>query len=209
MKLTKILLTSALALGISSAANSQAQINLGGSYLKGTSDNDAALWGGGVGLKFFLGDKFAVGGNVGFYPKKTGSVSNDIYDITYSNNLTTIAGSIEYLFTDKKSVIQPYLGADAGVSLSTINYTYSDGNSSEIRNKNNGSYFLVGPKLGVNIGLGQAFGIFGQAKYNLTFGDGGSKSINWGNAGAAISEKPVDKFFTFDAGIYIRLAGAR
>ena len=150
-----------------------------------------------------------MGGNVGFYPKKTGSVSNDIYDITYSNNLTTIAGSIEYLFTDKKSVIQPYLGADAGVSLSTINYTYSDGNSSEIRNKNNGSYFLVGPKLGVNIGLGQAFGIFGQAKYNLTFGDGGSKSINWGNAGAAISEKPVDKFFTFDAGIYIRLAGAR
>ncbi|MEJ0103652.1 MAG: hypothetical protein WDO19_14345 [Bacteroidota bacterium] len=72
------------------------------------------------------------------------------------------------MLTPRTSVVQPYLGADAGLSFNNQTVTYSSNTTQSAENKNNKTFFLLAPKAGVIIGLGQAFGIFAQAKYNFT-----------------------------------------
>ena len=203
LKLTSFLL---ILLGATFQSKAQTQINLGGSYLKGTGNNDASLWGGGAGVKFFLGDHVALGGALGFYPKKSKDISVGGVNANYSNSLTTVAATFDYLFASKEAMVQPYIGADLGASISTVKYSLSSSGSNSSQ-KNNKTYALLAPKLGINLGISQAFGLFGQAKYNFTFGDEDGGSIGGNSSG--ISSDPVAKFFTFDLGIYFRLSGAK
>ncbi|MDA3615580.1 hypothetical protein [Polluticaenibacter yanchengensis] len=200
-KTKKVIIAAIIALGFSTGAYAQPQLNLGGSFLKGTGDNDASLWGGSAGLKFLIGDRVALGGAIGFYPKKNKEYSIGGTTATYSNSLTTVAGTFDFLLGMKESKVQPYIGADAGVSISTVRFNVGSGSSS-LEQKNNATYALLAPKIGINLGLTESMGIFGQAKYNLTFGN--EKGDSFDGGGEGISSDPVAKFFTIDAGIYFR-----
>ena len=201
MKKTRKIVAAIIALGFTTAAYAQPQLNLGGSFLKGTGDNDASLWGGSAGLKFLIGDRVAIGGAIGFYPKKNKEYSIGGTTATYSNSLTTIAGTFDFLLGANDSKIQPYIGADAGASISSVRFKVGSGSGS-IEQKNNATYALLAPKIGINLGLSESMGIFGQARYNLTFGN--EKGDSFDGGGEGISSDPVAKFFTIDAGIYFR-----
>jgi hypothetical protein len=207
MKFKNMLLAGVLIAGFTTAANAQVQVSASGSYLKSTGDNDAGLWGGGLGLKFFLGDRIAVGGVLHSYPKKTSSISIGNGKYESADVVTNVAGSLDFLLLPKQSPVQVYLGTDAGASFSNQTVTYTDNTSQTISNKNKNTFFLLSPKAGVNLSLGKMFGVFGQAQYNYTFGDG--KSVSFSNTPNPFTTEPVSKYFTFDAGIFIRLAGSR
>lgn len=212
MKTKQFLLTVALGLGLAGVANAQLQFSASGSYLKGTGDNKSSLWGGGITGKAFLGNMVALGGTLHSYPKQnskiTGSGPSGTYTYTSADLVTNVGAALDVLLMPKTSLVQPYIGTDAGVSFNNQTVTYTDNSQQVVSNKNNKSFFLLSPKVGLNVGLGQSFGIFGQAQYNFAFGNGDPKSINIGEVPNPITTEPVSKYFTFDAGVYVRLKGA-
>ncbi len=207
MRTSKFLVITAIGLFAAVTASAQvAQFSASGSYLKGTGDNDASLWGGGLAGKGFIGQSIALGARVNAYPKKTFSAKIDNFDYKTTDLVTNAAATFDLLLGNKTSMVQPYLGADAGVSFNNQIVAFTNSNSQYVENENKQTYFLLAPKVGINIGLGQAFGIFGQAQYNLTFGDG--ETVSFEDLPNFKSE-PVSKYFTIDAGVYFRLMPAK
>ena len=203
MKKVSILMLATL---LSYGAFSQFQIGASGSYLKGTGDNNRSLWGGGLTGKFFLGNNIALGAGFRVLPKieksSTGAVGGST--VTTSDNLSQVFGSLDIFLNSKKKAVQPYFGVDAGISNSNRTILVSGTGSGLGSFENNETFFYLAPKLGVNIGLSPAVGIFGQASYGLTFGNGEDL-----NNLPQYDSKPVDKFFVFDAGLYVRLSGTK
>lgn len=203
----QVLITSAIALCFTTAGLAQSgQISFAGSYLKGTENNKAGLWGGGITLKGFLGNNAALGASVSSYPKKTSSATVGNFKYNYADIVTNASASLDLLLSPKTAAVQPYIGTDAGISFNSQTVSYTNSNNAFIENKNKASYFLLAPKIGMNIGLSKAFGIFGQAQYNFNFGDGNSVSYN--EAPVQFNSEPVTKYLTFDAGIYFRFMPA-
>ncbi|MES2647578.1 MAG: hypothetical protein V4717_11920 [Bacteroidota bacterium] len=208
MRMGKFLIVTAFGLFAVVSASAQLQVSASGSYLKGVGDNDAGLWGGGLGLKGFLGENLALGARLSSYPKKTSSkTTRDGSNYTESDLITNAVATVDLLLGKKTTAIQPYIGADIGANFNNHTITYTNAGAQFIKNENKKTYFLLAPKAGVNIGIGQAFGIFGQAQYNVTFGDGRTISIN--DVPNPFTSEAVSKFFTFDAGIYFRLSPAK
>lgn len=190
---------------------SKAQLELGaqGSYLIGTGDySSVKQWGGGVHAKLFLGKNFAVGAIARTYPKTAYQVSSGSTHYTQKNVVTNLAATFDYLLSKNNNAIQPYIGADAGINLGNQINTYTGSGSTNVESSNKESHFLLAPKVGVNIGLGQTFGIFGQAQYNFTFGNNASQTTTVSGLPNPVTTKPLSKFYTLDAGVYIRLVGA-
>jgi hypothetical protein len=199
----------AIAMLLSLQSSAQIQIGAQGSYLKGTGDNKASLWGGGVHAKFFLGNFLAFGGVVRTYPKQTSKVTVGNQTITTGDFITNISGSADILLGKKNDLIQPFIGADAGVSINNQTVTTTNSSQQNVENKNGKTFFLLSPKVGLNLGLLPSFGVFGTAQYNLTFGSGDQKDVSVNNTPNPFKSTPVDKYFTFDVGVYFRLVGAK
>jgi hypothetical protein len=191
---------------LATAATAQVQIGVQGSYLKGTGDNNSSLWGGGAHAKFYVGQHLAFGGAVRVYPKNTQAETINGTTYTSGDYLTNVSGSVDILLSKKDDLIQTFIGADAGVSFNNHTVTYSN-NGTQYAINNNKNFFLASPKIGVNVGLLPSFGVFGQAMYNLTFGNG--KDLDNSTLPQSLDTKPVDKYFTFDVGLYFRLVGAK
>lgn len=188
------------------SAFSQLQLGASGSYMKGNGDNQTNLWGGALHAKGFIGKNFALGVQLRSYPKTSGSVNIEGVDFTTSDLLTHAAATFDILLAKNTKAIQPFFGADAGLSFSNRLTTITNSSSQNVANENKQTFFLLSPKAGFNIGLGKTFGLFGQVQYNYTFGEG--DPINIGPIPNPIQSKPVDKFWSYDAGIYVRLVGA-
>ena len=201
-----LILTAGIAFLSGIHANAQIQIGAQGSYLKGTGDNNTTLWGGGAHAKFYLGQRLAFGGVVRVYPKNTSSETIGGTTYTSGDYITNVAGTFDILLGKKDQLIQPYIGADAGVSINNHTVTYTN-NNQQVAVNNNKTFFLLSPKVGVNLGLLPSFGVFGQAQYNAAFGDG--ENLNNTTFPSSFNTKPVDKYFTFDVGLYFRLTGAK
>ena len=199
----------AIALFASMQAAAQIQIGAQGSYLKGTGDNKASLWGGGVHAKFYLGNFIALGGVVRTYPKQTNKVSFGNQTVTTNDLVTNVSGSADILLGKKDDLVQPFSGADGGVSVNNQMVTTRNASRQNIDNNNSKAFFLLSPKAGINLGLLPSFGAFATAQYNLAFGNGNQKDVSINNAPNPFKSTPVDKYFTFDIGIYFRLVGAK
>jgi len=50
-------------------------------------------------------------------------------------------------------------------------------------------------------------GIFGQAGYNFLFGSGDKDNITVPGVNSDLDTKPVDKFWTFDVGLFFKIGG--
>lgn len=183
-----------------------AQFSASGSYLKGVGDNKTELWGGGLAAKGFIGPNFALGIAAHTYPKRTTSGRVNGYDFQNSNNLTNLAATVDYYLSKRTSPVQPYLGVDLGANFNNHTISYTNSNTQVIENSNKKTFFLLAPKIGLNIGLGQAFGVFGQVQYNLTYGNGKTIAIN--DVPNPFDDAAVSKFVTVDAGVYFRLMPA-
>ena len=208
MRIGKFLVITSVGLFTALAASAQLQLSASGSYLQGVGDNDAGLWGGGIGMKGFIGQNFALGARLSSYPKKTSAkVTNDGSDYNESDLVTNAVATVDLLLGKKTTPVQPYIGVDLGASFNNHTITYTNAGAQFIENKNENTYFLLSPKAGLNFGIGQAFGVFGQAQYNVTFGNG--KTISIDDVPNPFTSEAVSKFFTFDAGIYFRLSPSK
>jgi hypothetical protein len=205
MKTTQFKLMLTLATVASTSASAQLQLGPHASFLKGTGDNAVGTWGGGLHAKFFLGKHLALGAGVRALPEKRESTSVGNTAFKTTDALAQYYGSIDFLLGAKRNAVQPYIGADAGVSSNKRVITSTTGTSTSTTVNNKQSFFYLAPKAGLNIALGQAFGLFGQASYGLTFGNGEPGSVTI----PGFESKPVDKFFVFDMGIYLRISGAK
>src|SRR4051794_13490806 len=87
----------AMAMLIGMQAQAQVQIGAQGSYLKGTGDNSATLWGGGAHAKFYVGPILAFGAAVRVYPKNTTSETVNGNTYTSGDYLTNLTGSFDLL----------------------------------------------------------------------------------------------------------------
>jgi len=204
-------LIASLVLFLLIAGTASAQLIIGGqaSLLDHDGNNQ---WGGGLQIKGLISDRLAIGGIIRSYPKKlftkSGTVEGEAVTVTSGNSITPVAGLLEYYF-GKKNAFNPYIGTDAGLYFNQ-NFTivHSD-NSDLINNETKKTYFGIAPKAGFMLKTGDLFAIFAQAQYNFLFGSGDPDNITVpGFGGASIETKPADKFWTFDAGLLIRLKAA-
>lgn len=188
-----------------------AQVILGGSASLLSNDGNSQ-WGGGVQLKFMIAERLAIGGTVRAYPKNFAEENVNIggtpSTVRSGNAVVPVAGMIEY-YLGKNNNFQPYLGTDAGLYFNKNFTEISSGNTTVVNQETSKSYFGIAPKGGLQIKLGGLFAIFGQAQYHFLFGSGDPDKITVpGFGGASIETKPSDKFWTFDAGILLRLRAA-
>jgi hypothetical protein len=183
-----------------------AQFSASGSYLKGVDNNKASLWGGGVSAKGFLGKSFALGVAFNTYPKTNYSTTINTYKYTSADLISNLRLTTDFFLTQRTSPVQPYIGVDLGANFNNHTITYANNSEQYINNTNKKTYFLLSPKAGLNFGLGQSVGLFAQAQYNVTFGNG--KSVSVSDAPNPFTDNAVSKFFTVDAGVYFRLAPA-
>lgn len=187
---------------------SQVQIGLHGSRLEGTN---VSQWGFGGNVKFLIADKFAIGVAARAYPNKDMKTVNfssggNNYKMVKGNTIVPVTASLDYYFG--KAPIRPYLGVDAGAYFrkQIVAISNAEGNSSAYNTTDKGTFFGAAPRAGLNIELGPV-GIFGQAGYNFLFGSGSKDNLTIPGFNSDIDTKPVDKFWTFDAGIFFKIGG--
>jgi hypothetical protein len=187
---------------------SQVQIGLHGSRLEGTN---VSQWGFGGNVKFLIADKFAIGVAARAYPNKDMktvdfSSGGNNYKMVKGNTIVPVTASLDYYFG--KAPIRPYLGVDAGAYFrkQIVAISNAEGNSSAYNTTDKGTFFGAAPRAGLNIELGP-IGIFGQAGYNFLFGSGSKDNLSVPGFNTDIDTKPVDKFWTFDAGIFFKFGG--
>lgn len=193
------------------SAGASAQLIIGGQGSLLSNDGNHQ-YGGGVQVKAMIADRLAIGGVIRTYPKnlqsETGTIGGQTVKITTGNSITPVAGLIEYYF-GKKSPLNPYLGTDVGLMFNR-NFTIINSNNTDIVNQDSKkTYFSVAPKGGLMLKTGGLIALFAQAQYHFVFGSGDPDNITVpGFNGASFETKPADKFWTFDAGILLRLKAA-
>lgn len=145
----------------------QFQLNLTGNYLAPVQSRESftnGLWSPGVTLRYFTNPHLAIGINAR-YSTKNSSTEFLNGSILAKDNFTTVSitGQVEYFFT--QSALQPYIGLETGLHKTRFknemtgaaNYTalFTD------------TYFLIGPKLGLQYRIVPAFGINIAASYQV------------------------------------------
>ena len=186
---------------------SQVQIGLHGSRLEGTGSSQ---WGFGGNIKFLVADKFAIGVAARGYPKNMKSENFDYggnnYKMLHGNTIVPVTASLDYYFG--KAPVRPYLGVDAGAYFRqhVVSITQNNGSSSYYNTSDKKTFFGAAPRAGLNIELGPV-GIFGQAGYNFLFGSGSKDDITVPGITTGLDTKPVDKFWTFDVGLFFKIGG--
>jgi len=186
---------------------SQVQIGLHGSRLEGTGSSQ---WGFGGNIKFLVADKFAIGVAARGYPKNMKSENFDYggnnYKMLHGNSIVPVTASLDYYFG--KAPVRPYLGVDVGAYFRqhVVSITQNNGSSSYYNTSDKKTFFGAAPRAGLNIELGPV-GIFGQAGYNFLFGSGSKDDITVPGITTGLDTKPVDKFWTFDVGLFFKIGG--
>jgi outer membrane protein W len=171
----KIFLLFAFAALFSIKAQAQAQLGLhAGIGLPDFGTPYSLGIGGGGNFKYLLNDNFALGANVSYY---TFGAKSEYKDAGLgAMNLVPIHANAEYYFGDGST--KPFIGADLGVTLASNTSTFM---GQEVSGSS--TNFSFAPIVGVKFGLGDSVDLFGNAKYNVITGDGGSTNyvgINFG-----------------------------
>jgi len=181
--------------------NSFGQFHFGAqlSALKNTKE-DFGITGFGVHARLFLGKNLAIGGNIRIWPKKYEEDTEGSVKVRYGNFLGNTSGMLEYYFGERD--IRPYVGMDAGFYFTNSVLQIKDGNTTITDESHSQSYFGLGPKIGLGLDLTSFIGFFGQIQYNALFGK--AEKIE----SATFRSKPIDKFWSFDVGAYLRMKPA-
>jgi hypothetical protein len=172
----KIFLLFAFAALFSIKAQAQAQLGLhaGIGLPMGDFGTPYSLGiGGGGNFKYLLNDNFALGASVSYY---TFGAKSEYESTLGSSNLIPIHANAEYYFGDGST--KPFIGADLGVTINSATVKYM---GQEVSGSSTNLSFA--PIVGVKFGLGDSVDLFGNAKYNVITGDGGSLNyvgINFG-----------------------------
>lgn len=152
-------------------SRAQFQVNVMGiRYIatpKAISVSDGA-WGAGASLRYFVSPRIAVGLNARYYANRyMYSYSLGLgpsFSTTQISNLVA-TGQVDYFFPTK-SALQPYAGLEAGMINARYNAEYGVGYTTN-RTSSTKSYFLAGPKAGLQCAITPTVGISLDASYQF------------------------------------------
>jgi hypothetical protein len=199
---------------IALTANAQFAVGTQVSYLQGHggNDNHSALIGATVYGKYIINDKVAIGNVIHVYgPKKSNYKSGNI-SYSATDNVTNVASTFDVLMGNKNSPVQPYIGADIGISSSGHKVEYVNNKNQTLKFNIKQTYVMFSPKMGVNVALTNMIGTFSQVQYNFSPGDGGPVKINLtGPKGvkSVLTTEPVSKYFNVDMGVYLLIGNIK
>lgn len=192
-----------------------AQFEMGAqmSYLQGhgKNDNHHSLMGATVYGKYFITDNISVGSVVHAYkPTKSNYQSGNVH-YAATDEVTNISTSFEIVVGKISNMVETYVGADLGVSLSNHNVEYVNDVRSTSKYMIKQSYVMLSPKVGINIPLGSSFGVYSQVQYNYSPGNGGPVNIKLNNVKSSteITTEPISKYFNVDTGVYLKLGNLK
>jgi len=194
------------------ALTSTAQISVGAqaSYLTGhgATDNHSTLVGATVFGTYAITDNMSLGTVIHAYgPKKSNYKSGD-FAYKATDDVTNVSVSYELALASKSSLIQPYMGVDVGLSTSNHNVEYYNDLNKLSKLKIKQSYVMMSPKVGMTISLSKTFGIYTQAQYNFSPGNGGPVVIDVKNSKSGVTTfttEPISKYYNIDTGVYLLL----
>lgn len=162
----------ALGLGIlaQAPASAQASLDLTAGYGVPTEGGSGGIWGGGLGLKFFVSPKVAIGARVRAYTetiRENGSSLSGLDGKLKSTSLP-IMGTIEYHATTTK--LHPYIGLEAGAIRTVLNSNISFNGQNVYDDTSVESNVGVAPKLGLGFDIAPGLSLMAEALYNVSFG---------------------------------------
>lgn len=158
---------------LNNQAQAQFQVNAMGSYIgpveRYASYGDGS-WGGGAALKYFTNSHMAVGLNGRYF---TNTRSRDYGSYSGNDRITAIAltGQVECFLTE--TVLQPYVGIEAGLYISKFNSELSGSLNQTVSFSN--TYFGLAPKIGVQYSITPIVGLNIEGGYHIIF-DGNDPS---------------------------------
>lgn len=195
-------------------ANAQS-ISVGAQYSlltgHGANDNHSTLSGATVFGTFSIKDNMTTGAVIHAYaPKKSNYKSGD-FAYKATDDVTNIAISYEISFGPKGSSVQPFMGVDMGLSTSNHKVEYYNDMNKLIKVNLKQAYVMMSPKAGVIVALTKTLGVYSQAQYNFSPGNGGTTVIHVQNAKSRTSftTEPISKYYNIDTGIYLRIGNIR
>jgi outer membrane protein W len=185
-------------------ANAQLMLSASGAYLKSADNSDAkGQWGGGLAVKYLIADKFGIGATVKGFARNT--ATNTYGEITVKSGDVIVPAliTLDYRFGQSENV-KPYIGLDGGAYFTSTVLDVSSSTSTTNSTTNRKTYFGVAPKIGIEAGA-TWIGVFAQVQYNATFGSGDSQNVTVPGVNTSADVKPTGKFWTFEAGIFVKL----
>lgn len=194
-------------------ASAQFQAGAQVSYLTGhgKNDNHASLTGATVFGSYAIAGNMSIGSVIHVYgPKKSKYVSNGV-SYYATDNVTNISGTYDVMLGTPGSIVQPYIGIDMGISSSSHKVEYTNNLNKTQKFNLKQTYVMLSPKIGVNIPLGPSLGLFSQAQYNFSPGDGGTTTVYVKNAKsiAGFTTEPISKYINIDTGVYMLLGNIK
>jgi hypothetical protein len=149
---------------LSTSAFSQFSLGLQGGLAKSNVEDSKTIAGGGVNLRFFPSEQFAVGIAGKIYADGTNyRVAGQ--DLNFTGTLMPVTATADFFFTT--GMVKPYVGGDAGMYFSKYKGKFNGNTFSESSTHSN---FGTAPRLGLVFDFGNV-GIQVEGIYHFIFGN--------------------------------------
>lgn len=165
MKNSVLCLILIFALGVPACA--QLSFDGGVGYSIPADQGSSGAWGGGIGAKYYLQPKIALGVRVRGYVENATQEGNGLTGRLTSVTIP-IMGTFVYQITTRD--LHPYVGLEAGVIRTAVNADLSYNGKRVYDDVSINSTFGVAPKVGVGYDLTQGLTLTAEAIYNVGFG---------------------------------------
>ena len=156
-----------LLLGLGVAARAQLSFDGGVGYRIVTNEASDGAWGGGIGAKYYLTPKIALGMRVRGYFENATQEGNGISG-SLSAVTVPIMGTFVYQVTTRD--LHPFVGLEAGIIRTAVDADLSYNGNRIYDEVSVTSTFGLSPKVGVGYDLTQGLTLTAEAIYNVVFG---------------------------------------
>lgn len=162
--LTRLLGIFSLVAICSTSAFSQFSLGLQGGLAKSNVEDSKTIAGGGINLRYFASEQFAIGVAGKIYADGTNyRIAGQ--DLSFTGTLTPVTGTADFFFTT--GMVKPYVGGDAGMYFSKYKGKFNGNTFSESSTHSN---FGAAPRLGLIFDFGNV-GIQVEGIYHFIFGN--------------------------------------
>ena len=156
-----------LVLGLCTTACAQLSFDASGGYVVPVNRGSEGAWGGGIGAKYYLHPKMAVGVRVRTYIEKDIQEGNGLVGRLTAVTMP-VMGTFVYQLTDRD--LHPYVGMEAGIIRTVVNADLSFNGRQTYNDVAVNTTFGFAPKVGVGYDLTQGLTLIGEAIYNVGLG---------------------------------------
>lgn len=156
-----------LVLGLYTTARAQLSFDASAGYVVPINQGSEGAWGGGIGAKYYLKPKMAVGVRVRTYIEKDIQEGNGLVGRLTAVTMPVMVTFV-YQLTDRD--LHPYIGMEAGVIRTVVNSDLSFNGRKTYDDVVVNTTFGFVPKVGVGYDITQGLTLTGEALYNVGLG---------------------------------------